>query len=65
MLQRLELGFRFHSIDLASPLSEPLNLCLAQQFTGTAASRRLQTGSLPVAALLKNVRTQEISLNVT
>ena len=48
MLKRPE--FRFPSIDLPSPLSE-----LFHQFTGTAASRRLQTGSLPVAASLNHV----------
>lgn len=42
-----------------------LNWRLAQQFTETAASCRLQTGSPPVAALLNDVRTHEISLNVT
>ena len=63
MPERWDFAFRFHSVDLSSPMSDLLNRC--QQFTGTAASRRLQTGSLPVGALLNDVRKHKISLNFT
>jgi hypothetical protein len=65
LTQRLEFGFCFHPVEMASPLSGLENWTVVQQAIRATASDRFQAGPLPILAPLHHVGPKRISLHVT